>query len=293
MKICRFDDNRVGVIEGDTVRDVTSVTEDLPSLRWPLPFGDPFIAALPELRSRLEAEAKAAPSILVSEVRLLSPVANPGKIIGIGRIYKAHAEEAMSDPGIAHGHKVETDPDTIRMLLKANTALVGPSEGVPLRFLDRRNDHEMEFAIVIGRKGTDIPAERALEHVAGYCIGLDMSLRGPELPSSRKSIDGYAVLGPWLTTTDEISDPDSIGFSLGVNGEVRQRSNTSELAFDIRSIIENAASFYTLYPGDIVMTGTPEGVGPVHPGDIIEAQCDKVGRMTVEVRAHQPGELAR
>lgn len=171
------------------------------------------------------------------------------------------------------------------MFLKANSSLVGPGEGIALRFPDRRNDHEVELAVIIGKPGNEISRDDALSHVAGYAIGLDISVRGTEDRSLRKSIDSYSVLGPWITTADEVKDPGNLDFSLTVNGEIRQQSNTSELIFDVPRLIEYASTFYTLHPGDIIMTGTPEGVGPLQPGDILAARIESVGAMNVEIRA--------
>jgi len=173
------------------------------------------------------------------------------------------------------------------MFLKANSALVGPAEGIAIRFPERSNDHEGELVMVIGKTGSDIPRARALDYVAGYCLGLDMTVRGREDRSFRKSIDGYAVLGPWMVTADEIADPDALPLSLTVNGETRQDSNTKMLIFDCRRLIEFASSFYTLYPGDLIYTGTPEVVGPVKPGDIIICRSSPVlGELKIAVRAH-------
>lgn len=289
MKICRFNDGRIGVVERDEVIDVSAITRELPAFRWPLPHGDALIERLDALLPAIATLTRSGERHPLSAVRLLSPVANPGKIIGIGRSYQGHVEEAAKDPAMSI-HKVATAPDTIRMFIKANTALVGPSQGVALRFLERRNDPEAEFSIVIGRKGTDIPRDQVTDYIAGYAIGLDMTLRGPELPSSRKSIDSYAVLGPWLVTPDELQNPQEVEMTLRVNGEVRQRANTRDLLFSIAAIIENAASFYTLYPGDIIMTGTPEGVAPVYPGDVMSIEASGIGSMTVPIRAHpMPG----
>jgi 2-keto-4-pentenoate hydratase/2-oxohepta-3-ene-1,7-dioic acid hydratase in catechol pathway len=141
--------------------------------------------------------------------------------------------------------------------------------------------------MVIGKAGSDIPRACALDHVAGYCLGLDMTVRGREDRSFRKSIDGYAVLGPWMVTADEIADPDVLPLSLTVDGETRQNSNTKMLIYDCRRLIEFASSFYTLYPGDLIYTGTPEGVGPVKPGDTIVCRSSPVlGELKVAVRAH-------
>ena len=125
--------------------------------------------------------------------------------------------------------------------------------------------------------------------VAGYCIGLDITIRGPEERSLRKSVDSYSVLGPWLVTADEIQNPGELGLSLSVNGEVRQQSNTADLILGIPELVEYASSFYTLHPGDVIFTGTPEGVGPIRPGDRIAASIEGIGTMTVAVRAADPG----
>ncbi len=187
-------------------------------------------------------------------------------------------------PGLA---RFSPDIEKAGIFLKSNTSLVGPSEGIPMRFPDRRNDHEAELVIVIGKQGSDIPKEKAYEYVACYGLGLDMTARGAEDRSFRKSIDGYTVLGPWLVTPDEIPNPADVPFTLTVNDEKRQESNTSFLIFDIPRLIEFASSFYTLYPGDIYYTGTPEGVGPVKPGDWISLKSlPQLGELKIQVRAH-------
>ncbi len=120
--------------------------------------------------------------------------------------------------------------------------------------------------------------------MAGYAIGLDMTLRGPQFQSFRKSIDTYSVMGPWLVTADELPDPSDLELRIAVNGEQRQASRTSRLIYDVPRLIEYASSFYTLYPGDIIMTGTPDGVGPVVAGDVMEATIEGIGTMQVAVR---------
>lgn len=284
MRLARYDDNRLGLVRGDQLYDVTDVTETLPPRRWPLPLGDDLIANLDRLRAPIEAAADGATPTPISAVKLLSPVANPGKIIGAPVNYKKHQAEAQADREINYDAEIKTI-DKYGLFLKANSALVGPGEGVALRFTDRRNDHEVELAAIIGRAGSDIPYDRALDHIAAYAIGLDMTVRGPEDRSLRKSIDSYAVLGPWLVTADEIDDPDDLDFDLTVNGAVTQSSNTSALIFDMRKLVQYASNFYTLHPGDIIMTGTPEGVGPVDPGDTMVATVAGVGSMTIAVRA--------
>ena len=284
MKLCRFDDDRLGVVTGDEVRDVTTVTERLPARRWPLPKGDPLIMALSELKPALAEEAKRAAARPLSQVKLKSPVANPSKIVAAPVNYRRHLEEARADAQI-HFQKQVEEIQKIGLFLKATSALVGASEGVALRYLDRRNDHEVELALVIGERCDRVRAADWARYVAGYAIGLDMTIRGPEERSLRKSVDSYAVLGPWLVTADEIVDPTNLTLSLSVNGEPRQKANTRDLVLGLGTLVELASSFYTLLPGDIILTGTPEGVGPVRPGDVMEAAIDGIGAMRVEVRA--------
>jgi 2-keto-4-pentenoate hydratase/2-oxohepta-3-ene-1,7-dioic acid hydratase in catechol pathway len=218
-------------------------------------------------------------------VKLKSPVANPSKVIGAPVNYQLHIDEATKNPNaFANPNANMLNIRTAGPFLKANSSLVGPSEGVALRFTDRRNDHEVELAVVIGKPGSAIPAARALEHVAGYAIGLDMTVRGTEDRSVRKSVDSYSVLGPWLVTADEIADPNNLDLSITVNNEPRQKSNTRMLILNVQQCIEFFSSYYTLLPGDIIMSGTPEGVGPVKNGDLMIADVEKIGRMEVRVR---------
>jgi len=150
---------------------------------------------------------------------------------------------------------------------------------------DRRNDPEVELVIVIGKAARNVKAAQALDYVAGYCIGLDITIRGPEERSFRKSPDTYTVLGPWLVTADELADPSNLQLSIRVNGELRQDANTNDLVLGVRELIEMASSFYTLHPGDVIMTGTPQGVSPIRPGDTMLAQIERIGAMSVAVGA--------
>ena len=284
MRLCRFDDNRLGLVQGESVRDVTPVLRRLAAHRWPFPKGDPLLAALETLKPEIALEAESAPERPLAAVKLLAPVANPGKIVCAPVNYLRHLEEGRADPGIHHGKQVE-EIERVGLFLKATSALAGPSEGVALRHLERRNDHEIELVMVIGKPADRIPAHGALAHVAGYAVGLDMTIRGPEDRSLRKSVDSYAVLGPWMTTADEIADPADLSLSLEVNGEVRQRATTRDLVLGLGRLIELASSYYTLLPGDLIFTGTPEGVGPVKPGDVLTARIDGIGAMRVEIRA--------
>jgi 2,4-diketo-3-deoxy-L-fuconate hydrolase len=229
MRLCRYNDDRIGLVRGRNVHDVTGILEALPPLHYPVPFGDHLIAHLPSLRPRMEALADGSALLPLEQVRLLSPVANPSKIIGTPLNYRAHAEEARHDAEMAAYHAGrERGIEEQGLFLKASSSPVGPSEGVTLRFPGRRTDHEAELGVVIGRRTGRIAEADALGVVAGYAIALDMSVRGPEDRSFRKSPDSYAVLGPWLVTADEVENPGALNFTLRVNGELRQSANAGD-----------------------------------------------------------------
>lgn len=284
MKICRYDDDRLGIVQDDEVLDVTGALEAIPEQRWPLAQGDPFIL---NFRRVLAAAKKLAPKAKrkpLSRAKLLSPVANPGKIIGAPINYNDHIAESIKDPGIAHGRtNIQRGIGEWGLFLKAGSSLIGFGEEIRLRWPERRNDHEVELAVVIGKQGSRIPRAKALEHVCAYAIGLDMTVRGPELQCFRKSIDTYSVLGPWLTTADEVGDPNRLDLSITVNGEIRQSSNTQYLVYDVERLIEFGSSMYTLYPGDVIMTGTPAGVSQVRPGDALHAYVEGVGEADIRI----------
>lgn len=282
MRFCRFDDDRLGVVRGSLVHDVTPVLDHLPPLRWPVPRGDHVFNHLDTLRPRMEALADTVPGVPVASVRLLSPVANPGKIVAAPVNYQLHLDESRADTQINFGTQVKTIAD-YGVFLKATSSMIGAGETVVADWPDRRIDHEIELALVIGRKGFRISEADALSHVAGYMIGLDMTIRGTEDRSFRKSLDTFTVFGPHVVTADEIGDPGHLDFEIKVNGESRQKSNTSLLIWNVQKLISYASKAYTLYPGDVIMTGTPEGVAPVVPGDTMHAWIDRIGEMSVAV----------
>jgi 2-keto-4-pentenoate hydratase/2-oxohepta-3-ene-1,7-dioic acid hydratase in catechol pathway len=286
MKLCRFGDDRLGVVEGTTVRDVTAALDVLPACRYPLPRHDLLVAHIDQVAARARAIVEDAPSLPLSGVTLLSPVANPGKLIAAPVNYQKHLTEVRGDPQLHHnnpGHTLTIQGAGV--FLKATSSLVGPGEGVVIRTPDRRTDHEVELAFVIGRPASRVSRADALRYVAGYAIGLDITIRGSEDRSFRKSADTYSVLGPWLVTADEIPDPGSLDLDIAVNGETRQRSSTRHMILGVAELIELASSFYTLHPGDVIFTGTPEGVSPIEPGDRIVATIERIGTMEVAVRA--------
>jgi 2-keto-4-pentenoate hydratase/2-oxohepta-3-ene-1,7-dioic acid hydratase in catechol pathway len=274
MRLCRFDKNQLGIVDSEGVRDVTAALDVVPAYRYPFPPGDMLIANLEQVTARARELARNAAPLPLDAAKLLSPVANPSKIIGAPMNYRTGQDEAAVAAALSIG-----------LFLKANGSLAGPSEGIALRMTERQIDYEVELGVVIGRQAAGVKREDALKYVAGYAVALDITPHGKEERSLRKSCETYTVLGPWLVTADEIADPGNLDVQLDVNGERRQQGNTRQMIRDVPGLIEYASSFYTLYPGDIFLSGTPAGVGPMKPGDELVATIEKVGTMRVNVRA--------
>jgi 2-keto-4-pentenoate hydratase/2-oxohepta-3-ene-1,7-dioic acid hydratase in catechol pathway len=269
LKLCRFDCDRLGVVDGNRVRDVTPALEFLPACRWPSPPGDSLIANLGLLRPHIERALHRAATVALDRVRLQSPVANPGKIIAVRCNY----------PGAGMAGEGAAD-----LFLKASSSCTGPAGGIELRPPGRRVDHEVELVAVIGTRLQHASAAAALAAVAGYCVGIDVTLRGDEDRGLRKSLDGYTVLGPWLTTAEEATGVADAAIELAVNGELRQCGRTSSMSLGAAALIAEASRYLTLHPGDVVMTGTPPGAGPLAPGDRLYCSIEGLGAMSVAVR---------
>ena len=294
MQLCRFNHDRLGIVEGDVVYDVTAAIAGLPAPGWPAPLGDPLIVHLAAILQAVRHLRPGAVRFALDSVSLHSPLTQPTKVMAAPANYKLHVQQDTKDPGVDQGvhakalEGVERPVDKYGLFLKAGSSIVGAHEGVEVVFPDRRTDHEIELAVVIGKPGREISRADAMQHVAGYTIGLDMTVRGVEERSYRKSPDSYTVLGPAFVTADEIPDPHALTMSLWVNGERRQHSSTGAMTVDIPDLIEFASRVYTLYPGDVILTGTPEGVGPVVPGDRVKVACERIGAMSFAVRGRAP-----
>jgi 2-keto-4-pentenoate hydratase/2-oxohepta-3-ene-1,7-dioic acid hydratase in catechol pathway len=267
VRLGRFGDGRIGVVRGALVHDVTAALDVAPSPAHARPSGDALVAGLARLRPRLEAACESAQRFDLASVQWLSPVAKPPRVIAVRTNY---------GPGVAGG-----DPD---LFLKAPSSVVGPSEGIELRFPGRQTDHEVELVAVVGRDCGTVEPASALDCLAGYCIGIDVTLRGGEDRGLRKSLDGFTVLGPWLTTADEAGEAPRRRIELAVNGERRQQGDTSQMRHGVAELVSFASRYFTLRPGDVIMTGTPAGVGPLEPCDAIDCWIEGLGEMHVSVR---------
>jgi len=210
----------------------------------------------------------------VREYRILAPVARPSKILALGRNYLAHAKES--------GYHIPTEPI---FFAKMNSSVIGPDEPVVYKKSLTRVDPEAELAVIIGREGASIPESQALKHVAGYTIMNDVTARDMQIddlklssPWTRsKGIDTFGPMGPYIVLSDEIQEPVELDIEMRVNGEVRQKDNTRSMMFKIPKLISYISGYHTLFPGDVISTGTPEGMKPVFPGDVMEVYVEKIG----------------
>jgi 2-keto-4-pentenoate hydratase/2-oxohepta-3-ene-1,7-dioic acid hydratase in catechol pathway len=272
MKFARFDDDRIGVVQGDTIVDVTAVAGATPG-EWPPVAMCRLIANFASLRPKLEG-AK-APTKPLSSVRLLTPVPWPNKVIAYPVNYHDH--------GIEMGSSYRANNQGF--FFKPPSALSGPNDPIVLPVnAGRRIDHECELAIIIGKEGRDIPREKWRDFAFGYSCLIDAVIRGKEERVTRKGFDTFCPVGPWIVTEDEIGDAiGNLRGRLWVNGELKQDADTKDLILDIPAMIEMASSVMTLYPGDIIATGTPAGVGPIRHGDKVKIEFERIGSMTLDV----------
>ena len=284
MKLAVYDDYRVAVVENDQLFDVTEAVPDA-GPAWPPVFMSRLIAQWDTVAPRIRATRAKATPIARNAVRLLAPVPFPGTVIAAPANYRKHVGE-LGDRGVT---KQGNSANEIGFFLKTSSSVCGPDSAIVLpRGSKRRFDHESELAAVIGKRGKNIPRSQALDYVFGYSCLMDLTMRlepgaPPEERPMRKSFDTFTPLGPWLVTADEIPDPHALSNQLWVNGELRQSANTREMTVDIAALIELISSVMTLNPGDVIATGTPQGVGPIKPGDSVRIAIEKVGDMTLKV----------
>ncbi|MGI5148051.1 fumarylacetoacetate hydrolase family protein [Plantactinospora sp. CA-294935] len=289
MRLCLFDDHRIGAVRHGGLVDLTG------ALPWPHD-PDPETAGgwrrlcrdYAELADGLAEAAETGPVLPADRVRLRAPALNPSKIIAAASNYAEHVHEMHAVQERTLG-KVEEWMMSFDVFLKAPSSLAGPGEPIvlPAEILAAGHEvhHESELVVVIGRGGRNIPADRALEHVVGYSIGLDITVRSPGDRSRRKSYDTFSPLGPWLTTADEAGPPGEFEIELLVGGERRQRVNTADMLVAVPAIVEHASRVMTLRPGDLIFTGAPPGVGPIEPGDELVATISGLGELRTSVIA--------
>ena len=281
MKIAHFRDHheavvRIGILEGDVVRDATGLLDPFDPTALDHGINDRFDLDGGFLE-RTRAGLDGLPALAVSDVRLLPPVPRPGKVICIGLNYADHAAESGMEP-----------PEYPLVFSKFPSNVVGPEDAVPMPLGESESDYEAELAVVIGRRAWRVDEAAAMNHVLGYSCANDLSARAFQFADGQwqrgKSCEGFCPLGPFIASTDEIADPHDLRIKLRLNDETVQDSSTNQLIFGIPALVAHLSSFVALEPGDVILTGTPPGVGfarkpPIRlkSGDRMEVEIDGLG----------------
>ena len=285
MRLAIFDDQRLGVVEGDAIYDVTAAAPGWYE-PWPPVAMLRLIAEWERLRPVVLAARAEASGRPLASVTLRSPIPYTSNIVAAPANYRRHVGE-LGERGVA---KVGQSANELGFFLKATSSLVGAGEAIVLpKDSRRRFDHESELAVIVGRTARNVPRAEALGYVFGYACLVDVTMRlEPGAPAeerpTRKSFDTFTPLGPWIVTADEIEDPQALDNQLWVNGEIRHDANTRDMTVGVAALIELASSVMTLRPGDVIASGTPEGVGPIRPGDTVKIVIGGVGAMELPVR---------
>ena len=288
MRLAILDGLRLGVVCETTVIDVTA------ALPWPHD-PDPLTAGwwrrlcrdLDLVRPALAAAARdpAAPRVEVGAARLLAPAVNPSKIVAAASNYQEHVAEMHEVQGRTLG-RVESWMMEFDVFLKAPSSIAGPRDDIvlPPDQRDREIHHEAELVAIVGKGGKDIAPGDALSRIAGYTIGLDITVRSKADRSRRKSYDTFSPLGPWLVTSDEAGDPADMDIELERNDVLKQKVSTRDMLVPVQDIVAYASRVMTLLPGDVLFTGAPPGVGPIEPGDTLRVRISRLGEMRLAVR---------
>ncbi|MGH8432854.1 MAG: fumarylacetoacetate hydrolase family protein, partial [Solimonas sp.] len=275
MKLCYFNDYRLGVINGDNVADITDVVKDIPHLHSrDLIIG--LIDKWDSYKAKIEKAAASITALPLKNVRLRPPVPRPGNIVCMAVNY-------MEDGTLK-------EKPQINAFHKAATAVIGDGDTMVLPDVPATIfEGEAELALVIGKRASHVSQADAMKHIFGYTCFIDGSARGLPPPGNvffqMKSRDTFAPIGPCIVTADEIADPQNLGITLRNNGEVMQKFNTSDMAHQIPRSIEWVSSIHTLEPGDILATGTNHrGLHAFMDGDKIELTIEKVGTLRIDVK---------
>jgi 2-keto-4-pentenoate hydratase/2-oxohepta-3-ene-1,7-dioic acid hydratase in catechol pathway len=276
MRLATFDHDRIGILNdgSDELTDVTHVVDGLPGgasrMRRLIGGWDTL-----DKTSLLKGETRR-----LADLRLDAPVPDPTKIIAAPVNYADHQSEMHQAAHVS----------ALGFFLKAPSSVLRPGGVVELPYHDRRFDQEGEFACVVGRRARKVSSSEALSYVFAYTGLLDITMRGGEDRSVRKSFETFTPMGPWLVTADELGAPDNVELECSVNGEARQKANTGSLIWDVARLVSYASWVTTLEPGDVITTGTPAGVGPLQHGDRVKLVLSRIG--TLEVTVSTDGAVA-
>jgi 2-keto-4-pentenoate hydratase/2-oxohepta-3-ene-1,7-dioic acid hydratase in catechol pathway len=283
VKVCVYDDYRLGVLGSDgSVVDISKLAGPLAGTPWAM---NELIARFGDVRQAIEELALAGDGAAIEDVVLRPPVPRPRQILAAPLNYGAHILELQDDDA---SEAREPDARELGFFVKAAGSISGPADPIELPALPHRVfHHECELAVVIGREARSVSPEAALEYVFGYTCLLDITMRMDDTHTEertlRKSFHSFTPLGPVVVTSDEVGPPGHLHMRLWVNGELRQDASTADMICATEDLIARASRVVTLYPGDVYATGTPEGVGPIVPGDEVRIWIDRVGEMSLRV----------
>jgi 2-keto-4-pentenoate hydratase/2-oxohepta-3-ene-1,7-dioic acid hydratase in catechol pathway len=282
MKLYVYNDYRLGVEATDgTLVDITDLVPEHTELRERT---NALIRAWSTVSADVSSRVAAGGGQALDSVTVRAPQPQPRNLFAAPVNYHKHQQEMGGEKGVYTDRKI-LDVSVRKGFLKAVTSIVGPDGAIELPYEDRRFDHEAEVGIIISKEAKRVSVEEALDYVFGYTPLLDITLRGDEDRSWRKSMDTFTPIGPYILTADEVEDPENLDFWLTVNGEMRQKSNTSFLIWGIAKLISEYSQVITLQPGDIIATGTPEGVAQIVPGDTVVLTIPAIGELTMPVVA--------
>lgn len=280
MRLAIFNEGRLGVLAADgTIVDLTDLVSEHVAVDERM---NALILGWDDLAAAAAERAALGGGIPEADVVLRAPQPRPRNLFAAPVNYHKHQAEMGGENGVYQNANIMS-VEVRKGFMKAVTSIVGPDGAIELPWADRRFDHEAEIGVIIGKTAKGVSVEEALDYVFGYTPLLDITLRGDEDRSFRKSMDTFTPIGPYLVTADEVENPEALDFWLTVNGEPRQKSNTSYLIYGIAKLISVYSEVMTLQPGDIIATGTPEGVGQILPGDTVVLTIPQIGELTMPV----------
>lgn len=295
MKICHYNDNQAGVVEGDKVYNFGDGLIKAGLARQGYTMLE-IVDALANHSAALQI-AKEAPrnatALPLGSVKLLAPITNPGSLWAAAANYRAHQAEMITRMGSEGRQNKSKDELMAEFFLKTTSSIIGPGDTIILPKISKLVDFECELCAVIGKRARKVGESQALDYVFGYTICWDISQRDPwgkgmqNTRNIRKGFDTFTALGPWIVTRDEIDEPQNLSIRVLQNGKEAMTAHTSDMICGLREHIRFLSSCLTLRPGDLITTGTPAGVSKLNDGDRLHGTIEKIGSMELNVAAEK------
>ncbi|HEY6241322.1 MAG TPA: fumarylacetoacetate hydrolase family protein [Burkholderiales bacterium] len=293
MKICQYNGNEAGVVEGDRVHPIGPALVTAGHLKP----GHTMLEVIAVLANQPAAmkctreSVRMGHSLPLASVKLLAPILNPPSLWAAAANYKAHAAEMLAKSGGPDRDALGKDDLMAEFFLKPSSSIIGPGDAIVLPKISKDVDFECELCAVIGKQARKVSEEKALDYVFGYTLCWDISQRDPwgrnrqNTRNIRKGFDTFTALGPWIVTRDEIDDPQNLTIEVELNGAPAMTAHTSDMICGLREHIRFLSGVLTLRPGDLITTGTPAGVKKLAAGDHLKGSIEKIGAMSLSVEA--------